>query len=560
MHCPLREVEGQHPEKLIPPPWREWEELGLDFWNEDFKDKFDSEHIHVTRTARAILKEDFLPIFSIRGIGFKPKTRMFEDPELAISAAEFGWPKEWFQTWKIAEYTPIGEYKSIAKYNVKQRYPPGDEYWEWSYDYMAELFAPVLANVPTATHEDVVWAMDGTKSAGLPFTDCQDTYHFLLKYGCKLRESFEYPDRSFLNLWNCKVKEELRPAEKIALNKVRTFTASNKAYQYQFNRLFLNQTKAFVASGGPVYAHTIGFSKYGRNWHVIGRFLEEHPNVFDYDVDTCDGETQNHEKVDYMFSKFAYLPKVDQTDHNFCVFQRLMVTEIFSIVVDAAGTAWLIVNGTKSGSPDTAMSTTWIIKRRFVYAFFKLGKFKDYEEAKHQYHKHVRHMGQGDDGVWSVSDECVTWFNHTTLSKVFQENGWHISTLSPTPRALDSVVFLSNWFRKEGPYWVPVPASDKMCVSMAYTRQITPAMSLVRAAALYQEGFWSELITSRLRLHIARLRKKYGDTLKGQSEWNIALHSLKGDSEIQRLYLDPNMSAVDADTDLLQELNTLGGT
>lgn len=532
--------------------------MGL--WNSDYEDRF-SNRVHITKTAAVFIGNDFLPLFSITGMGFKQKTRMHEDPELATSAKEFGWPEDWFTTWKVAEYSPEGEYKSLKKYRVLQRFPPSDKEWEWSYDYMQELFAPVLGNQPAASHSDVVQSMDGTKSAGFPFViDCQDTYDWMVKYGDKIIPVYDVTGQSWMNLWGNKVKEELRPSEKIALGKVRTFTASNKAYQYAFNRLFLNQTKAFVASGGPHYGHTVGMSKYGRNWHEAGCYLDFFPNKFDYDVDTCDGEVQNHEKTDYMFSKWDFLPIEDRTPANYNVFLHCVVTELFSIVIDAAGTAWLIPNGTKSGSPDTAMSTTWIIKRRFVYAFFKLGKFESYEQAKAAYHEHVRHLGQGDDGAFSVSDQMVTTVNFNTVKAVFEQNGWHISTLSPIPRDLDSIVYLSNWFRKHKGYWIPEPASDKMCVSMAYTRQITPAMSLARAAALYQEGFWSEVLRKRLRLHIARLLRKYKERMEYNREWQIAVGMLKPDSEIERLYLDPSLRGVDSVGDQYEILNTVGAT
>jgi len=514
-----------------------------------------SGEVHVSQTAIQIMGNNFLPIFNINRNRFRPKRRLVTDLEFDISAAAFGW--EFPKDWGVAEYTPVGEYKSLNKYAVKQRFAPDGPAWAYSYDFMNELWAPQMANTRVATHEECIWAMDGTKAAGPPFYDYKTTYEWMEHYGAYLDASFKDPLNSWMNLWNCKVKEELRPTEKLEQGKVRTFTASNKAYQYMFNRLFNYQQNRIIEGCGVEAGHTVGLSKYAAHWTELGNFLDELPFKFDYDVDTCDGEVQNHEKVDYLENKWDNLRKEDRNEHNRLVFRLIVMTELFSLVVDQFGTVWLIPNGTKSGSPDTAISTTWIIKRRFVYSFFKLMGFDRpgcYREACDAYVKHVRHLGQGDDGVFSVSEEAVTKFNFTTIKKLWEEHGWHMSTLSALPRDLDSVVFLSNWFRRYEQWWIPVPATNKALASMAYTRKRTPAMALVRAFALYQECFYSDEIRERLALHIARLRKKYEKTQKNNVEWQIAMTALKSDATIERLYLDP-ASDDKLDTDLLSTLN-----
>jgi hypothetical protein len=233
------------------------------------------------------------------------------------------------------------------------------------------------------------------------------------------------------------------------------------------------------------------------------------------------------------------------------------MTELFSFVIDAAGVVWLVANGTKSGSPDTANSTTWIVKRRFVYSYFKLMGFDKpgvYKSACKSYVDNVRHLGQGDDGLFSVSDLAVSTFNFVSVQKLWSTCGWHMSTLSPMPRDLDSVIYLSNWFRKFEKWWIPVPATDKGMASMAHTRKRSPAMSLARALALYQECFYSDEIKQRLALYINRLRRKYEKTQKNNRDWQIAMSQIRSDAVIERLYLDPSVDDT-IDTDLLEELN-----
>jgi len=498
---------------------------------------------------------NFLPLWNVNRNRFMPKRRLVKDPEWQISAEEFGWEDP--SQWGVAEYSPEGEYKSLNKYYTLQRHAPEDLAWSYSYDFMNELWAPDIANTAVASHSEAVFSMDGTKSMGPPFFDFKNTYNWLEHYGPYLDYSFAHYNDCWLNLWNCKVKEELRPSEKLALGKVRTFTASNKAYSYMYNRLFLRQQQRIIAGCGVRSGHTVGLSKYQAHWTELGDFLDELPNKFDYDVGSCDGEVQNYEKEEYLLNKWENLRKEDRTEHNHQVFLRCLLTELFSFVIDAYGTVWLIPCGTKSGSPDTTISNTWIVKRRVVYTYFKLMGFDTpgcYGEACASFKENVRHIGQGDDGVFSVSDAVVSIFNYTSMKNFWEQHGWHLETLSPLPRDLDSVVFLSNWFRRYEKWWIPVPCSDKGMASMAHTRKVTPAMALVRAFALYQECYYSDEIRQRLALHIARLRKKYDKIYKNNEEWQLALTALKSDSTIERLYLDP-LSSDELATDLLEGLN-----
>lgn len=528
--------------------------LNLEWWG------YDPEKLiypaRPTATAQRVLGNNFLPVFNIKGSGSTVKQRLVLDPEWAVSAAEFGW--DFPANWGVAKYSPEGEYKSMNKYYTLQRHPPDDHAWSHSFDYMNELWAPDVANFSAATHEEVVWSLDGTKSPGPPFNkDYSDTYAWLEEYGQWLAYAFDNYEESWLNLWSSRVKEELRPSEKLALNKVRVFAPSNKAYQYNYGRLFRNALNGIVAGCGTRSGHTIGMSKYASHWTDIGNYVDELPNKFDYDVATCDGEVQNHEKVDYLDYLWFNMRKEDRTPHNHAVFLRIKLSELFSLMVDGAGVVWLVPNGTKSGSPDTTTSTTWIVKRRFVYAYFKIMGFDgpgDYARGAQSFRENVRHMGQGDDGLFSVSDVAVTRFNYKSIKALWEKNGWHLETLSELPRDLDSVVFLSNWFRKLDRWWIPVPCSDKGMASMAHTRKRTPAMSLARAFALYQECFYSDPIRERLALHIARLRKKYEKTQKNNTDWQLAMTMLKADAMIERLYLDPSTDD-QPPADFLEDLN-----
>lgn len=499
-----------------------------------------------------------MPLWQVPRHHTTVKQRLVLDPEWSVTAAENGW--SFPDSWGVAHFSKTGEYKSMIKYYVTQRHPPEDAAWSHSFDYMNELWAPDVANFRAATHSEVIWSMDGTKSPGPPFNrDYSDTYEWLEDYGDVLNHSYLYPEESWLNLWNSRVKEELRPAEKLALNKVRVFAPSNKAYQYMYGRLFRNAQQGIVQGYGPRAGHTVGMSKYAGHWTDIGNFLDELPNKFDYDVDTCDGEIQNHEKNDYLDYLWFNMASSDRTSHNHKIFLRIKMTELFSLMIDSDGVVWLVPNGTKSGSPDTTTSTTWIIKRRFVYSYFKIMGFDtpgSYAAGVMSFNKNVRHVGQGDDGAFSVSDEVVSKFNFVSIRKLWEENGWHLSTLSLMPRDLDSIVFLSNWFRRfEDKWWLPVPCTDKGMASMAHTRKRTPAMSLARAFALYQECYYAPEIRERLAVHIARLRRKYEKTQKNNEDWQLAMTMLKADAMIERLYLDPSTEQDPAAADFLEDLN-----
>lgn len=341
------------------PAWSGFEVSGERFWSINYDALIESRPILTASTVP--LLGNFMPIYSLSGRQARQRQRTRVDPEFLISKQTFGWPDEWFAGWKMAIFSQEGEVKSMLKYRTLQRFPPKDPQWEWSYTYLDSIYRPYLFGVQDATHEEVITAMDGTKSAGPPFFDCADTYEFIEKHTELLKKlgagGFEQLRQALVNLWNSKVKEELRPAEKIDLKKVRTFTASNKAYYYVFNRVFLRQTQAFNQSFGTKTRHTVGFSPYGRKWHEIMSWIAELPNTFDGDIDKCDGEIQNHEKIDYFLWRCSFLDKFVSDEQFRLLCFDILSTELFSYVVDSNGCVWLIPNGTKSGSPDTAMST-----------------------------------------------------------------------------------------------------------------------------------------------------------------------------------------------------------
>jgi len=538
------------------PAWSGFARSGEQFWSINYDALLQSDPIVTASTLPLI--SNFMPIYSVKGRQARQRQRTRIDPEYLVSKQMFGWPDDWFDSWKMATFTQDGEVKSMLKYRTIQRFSPKDQQWDWAYSYLDSVYRPFLFGVQDATHEEVITAMDGTKSAGPPFFSCSDTYEFLEEHTDELRKlgsgGFKQLREALVNLWNSKVKEELRPAEKIALNKVRTFTASNKAYYYIFNRVFLRQTQAFNKSFGTTTRHTVGFSAFGRKWHEIMSWLNELPNFFDGDIDRCDGEIQNHEKTDYILWRCSYLDKFTSDEEFRSLCFDILSTELFSYVVDSNGCVWLVPNGTKSGSPDTAMSTTWINQRRKVYAAFKLMGGKTYKEAVALFEEHSRDLQQGDDFVISVSDQMVPRYNFVNIRRVYEENGWHVSTLSTIPRNIEDVTYLGSYTKRHKGYFVPYPCTDKIRCSMGWTRRIIPSMSLARAAVLLTVGYFSEPLKIALKQHIGRLIQRYGKSMRNNKEWQTAMGVLQTDLEIEQFYLDPHICWDVPDPEILDDL------
>jgi hypothetical protein len=481
----------------------------------------------------------FLPLYSIPRAKRRDKPRRKVDPELVITQQRYGWPNSKFASFGVAHWNSRGEVLSIMKYNNVQRFPPKDVEWEISYSMMDAMYKDIMVmNSRISTDEEVVNHMEGTKSPGPPFWDFVDTYDFLEKHPIELSQCFTYWRKFVLNLWTIKVKEELRPQEKLDLKKVRTFTSCNKAHYFLWMKIFLQQTKAFNQSSSILTEHTVGFNKFARGWDRLIKHLKEQPNCFDFDVDRNDGEMQNYEIEEYHIWCCSYFPEFSDDPEFRALCFDLLGTELFSQCVDSNGTVWLIPCGKKSGSPDTARCGTWVNQRRLRYAFCKLLGIKNFFEARAMWKQHVRSWQQIDDGIFSVSDEIVSKFNFTTIKAFYETQGWHISTLTPIPREVEDCVYLSSFSKIVGKYYVPYPVSDKIICSLKYTKILDKCISLSRAAILYIEGYYNPEVRDTVWKHITRMIQDYDKHLRNNRDWILAKSLVQSYLGIERLYLD----------------------
>jgi len=356
--------------------------------------------------------------------------------------------------------------------------------------------------------------------------------------------------------WTNNVKEEIRPIEKLAINKLRTFIGGATEHVVANSQLNGDMNQKQYDS---VHTHWsfVGGTKFYRGWNKMFKRLSRHPNAFELDESEFDSSLFREAMYGMMEFRWRMLHPQFRTAENRNRLRNVYRDIVDSYIVTQDGDVVQKNTGNSSGSGNTINDNTVILYRLLAYAWLVLCE----EQRKNwtveyfnsmrtfvNFHKHVEAALTGDDNTWTCSDEVVGWFNAKSVSRVWLSVG--VKTTSPCyeARKLDECRFLSAGFLEVDKCMVPVPEHVKTMASLAFhdPSPMNPRWSLLRACALRIESFWcyeSRVIISE---YISWLLKNFDKELHSAKDVNDTkdiftfeqVYSVyKTDNEIKQLYL-----------------------
>lgn len=475
----------------------------------------------------------------------------------------------------MARTSLAAAYKSFSKYDKGQPYL--DEVaWQRAGDWTESVYRLHMGDSDILGEEYVLTQMDKTTSCGYPWNlKFKNKNEFLADRAATavLSDFWNLFPSKPPTLWKVTQKREMLPDEKIKAGKVRTFTAAAIELSVFCNRLFLDMNEKFYTTNLTTTCKTfvrgassfVGASKYAGGWNRLYQSLSAHPNAFALDESAYDASLFVRAMEGVRDLRFRCLKAEWRTPE---VLERVRFAYsniIGSIAVMEDCAILQKTTGNPSGSTNTIVDNTLILHRLFCYAWLVLADRNGVETTHTHFQNNVCAALNGDDNTFTVSDECVCWFNPRGIADVWHEIG--VKTTPSCPRAcplrqsdlaacnslecsgwesrpLSHVDFLSQHFVcHEGCYY-PMPDTQKVLNSLYLASSSNDIRwHYLRACALRIESYWNLTCRNIVSDYIVYLAQHYAEKMV-DDEWlkkkGMTMESINAvymsDDQIEALY------------------------
>jgi hypothetical protein len=457
-------------------------------------------------------------------------------------------------SWGLPVPNEVAAYKSLAKYAkdllpmTRKQVQAMNLAWFWTEIH----FSPYMLNSRIRTREEVVAKLDMTTSSGAPFNLLYPTKRELFE---QWTEAGKWLDEDWETLatdpnWTClctnALKEEMRTAEKIMDNSIRTFTAMAVDMTVHGNRLFADMNEkmndSYLKSSSGV-----GMSPYKGNWDKLYRKLNVFKKGYALDESQYDSSIRSYMMWGCAQFRWKMLRAEDQTHANLQRLKTIYRNLINTLIISPEGVLIFKLAGNPSGSPNTINDNTLVLYTLLAYAWImnydELVQENEEDVLKDQsyenFEEHTSKVLVGDDNTWTVSDVAHEFYNAITVINQWNRIGVTTTTDSMEPRRAQDLDFLSAHTVFIADQAVPVYSREKLLSTLLYAPKLhhTPAVTLQRAAALLQVG-WTDLVFRRFcRDLIKWLMEEFEDTCYDDPEWKMAKTGILSDHRIRELYL-----------------------
>lgn len=527
----------------MPPTPSSLVEEGSEFWGrypEFYQKGFKGEAVP-SELHRRMLKQRYFPIVGSVPKCFVGRNRRGVDISVAQFENETGKTVD-RTSWGLPVPNREAAYLSLAKYakDVPALGPDQVVAMNTAVDWLTRHFGVHMQGSRVKSVEEVVNGLDMTTSPGYPWTRkyaskraMYDNWKEFPKY---MEDDWEWlKSNDYVAVFGNSLKEEIRPAEKIEANSIRTFTAGPVEMTVHGNRLFEDMNEKFYASHLQT-ASVVGFSPWKGGWNELFLKLQKHRNGFALDESQYDSSLRAYLMWAVAEFRWWMLRDEDRTPENKVRLQVYYRNLINTLIVTSDGVFVLKQGGNPSGSVNTIVDNTLILFILLAYGWIMLSprSMRSYEAFEAE----LALALCGDDNTWTVSDEAVKFFNARTLIKEWDRIGVITTTDCLDPRPLEELDFLSAFTVFVDGVAVPLYNRSKLLTSLLYSRSPgDPSYTLVRAAALLRVGWADVQLRGYLRELISWLVATYGLVLRESPEWKAALSQVPTELELRKFYL-----------------------
>jgi len=489
----------------------------------------------------AKLSQDFFPIVAQVPKRFNGRNRRHldvnvaryeSDKKMEIDRTGWGLP----EPNREAAYTSLAKYaKSVEILSHKQVLA-----LNMAAQWMRREFGPYMQNSKVRGQEEVVAKLEKSTSNGYPWVRKYPTKRDMIDnwQGFEVYMSEDWDrlkEENYTAVFGNSLKEEIRAAEKIAENSIRTFTAGPIEMTIHGNRLFEDMNEKFYASHLKT-ASVVGFSPLKGGWNALYRKLKKFQNGFALDESQYDSSLRSYLMWACAEFRWEMLSAEDRTPDNLMRLRVYYRNLVNTLIITSDGVFVMKKGGNPSGSVNTIVDNTLILYMLMAYGWIMVSPISQCTYSS--FSDNLSLALVGDDNTWTVSDSALEFFNARTLIAEWKLLGVTTTTDSLDPRPVEELDFLSAHTVFIDGIAVPLYDRNKLLTSLLYSlHPEDPAYTLTRAAGLLQIGWTDEHFRVYLQELIGWLVDEYSDVLHENGEWKLAMRQLKSDEELRKLFV-----------------------
>jgi hypothetical protein len=406
--------------------------------------------------------------------------------------------RELIYDYKMAGPYALGEYTSLARYARTAPYYV-TVLMKLAFFMLSQAFR-CMRDALTLTSSDAATFMEPTTSPGYPWSLNYQDKKSLLRSCAYWDYYYRYKNDIMMgkhrpNFWKGFVKREPKKTSKLLLHLPRTVLCAATEHLHQAYEIFKDQNDQIKNAGlkGEIPAW-IGATKYYGGWHRLYIRLKRFPNAFDADCDQFDGSVFKAMFCyirNFRFSGFKY-----RTLELWYMIKNYYANVCSSATVCSLGDVFLKMMGMPSGQFNTLTDNCFVQCVIWFYHWCRIvvpnvpGTQPTYDSFK----KHVELIVQGDDVIYSCSNEVLRWMCPAEADKTFKLLGFLLKYSSNNSRPVEDLEFCSTNFVFVDGMWMPKLRFEKLMASLCYGHMIKTRNvrgTLTRMLSLRIEGYYN---------------------------------------------------------------------
>lgn len=342
---------------------------------------------------------------------------------------------------KISQKHPNSEPNRVLTYEEAIRGIPGDEYYQ-------PINRTTSPGYPYMTETHKKGHRGKSKWMG------RDDYDFDSEEALKLRKDTEdliekcRNDEPFEVIWVDTLKDERRPTEKVNAGKTRVISNGPMHFNIAF-RMYFMTALVNLRLGRIFNGIAVGLNVWSKEWDSLAQHLLSNSSLMlDGDFMLFDGTL-----IDKIMWKIFEILDAQYNDGNTKIRRNLWYHVVYAVRL-CRDKVYQCTHSLPSGFVATAEVNSLYVNIIFRCAYLMLARLhKQAGDNMETFNKKVKLVAYGDDNIYSVSADIISWFNMNTITEMMRHFGMNYTPADKSDdqrphKSINEVSFLKRFFKR----------------------------------------------------------------------------------------------------------------